>query len=224
MKILIKFPTLGRPKQFFETLYKYYKLANNYKDINCIVSIDENDTTMNNNAVIHGLKTYPNLTLCIDTSNSKIHAINRDISNVKRNWDILLLASDDMVPLIKGYDDIIRNDMKNNFNDLDGTLWYNDGYQRDKLNTLSILGYNYYKRFNYIYYPGYKSVYADNEFTEVSQLLGKTLYNNKVIIEHQHPDYGYNKQDTVHIKNFKNLEHDKSLYVERKQKNFFIDV
>lgn len=222
MKILVKFPTLGRPKQFFETLYKYYKLADDYKNMMFIVTIDESDYSMNDSEVFNGLKTYPNLHINIGVSNNKIHAINRDIDQYTYNWDILLLASDDMIPQVKGYDTVIRKDMSKFYNDLDGVLWYNDGFQHNKLNTLSILGKVYYDRFKYIYYPGYKSVYADNEFTEVSTILNKTTYQDNVIIKHQHPDYGFNRQDIVHIKNFENLKHDQELFNKRKQNNFYI--
>ncbi len=222
MKILVKFPTFGRPKQFFETLYKYYKLADDHKNMEFIVTIDQNDTTMNNTDVLNGLKTYPNLHVNLGLSNNKIHAINRDLDLYTTNWDILLLASDDMVPQIKSYDKIIRDDMLKYYDNLDGVLWYNDGFQSDKLNTLSIMGRVYYERFKYIYYPEYKSVYADNEFTEVSTLLNKATYQNNILIKHHHPDYGFNRQDIVHIKNFENLKHDQDLFNKRKQNNFYI--
>lgn len=220
MKILVKFPTFNRPKQFFNTLYEYYKKCSSLNDIYFLVSIDTNDITMNNQKVLEGIGSYPNLKLIIGDSLSKIHAINRDIDLIDIKWDILLLASDDMVPVKLGYDDIIRSDMKRYYNNLDGVLWYNDGFQKDKLNTLSILGYNYYKRFNYIYYPEYKSVYADNEFTEVSKILNKVKYFDNVIIQHQHPDWGFGKNDLIHLRNQKDVNQDLNLFNNRKSINF----
>lgn len=220
MKILIKFPTFNRTKQFFDTLYKYYKKSKNLNDLSTLVSIDSNDSSMNNDDVLNGLKTYPNLNVVVGESKSKIDAVNRDIRNFEYDWDILLLASDDMIPLVDGYDDIIRNDMEKYFPDTDGVLWYNDGYKKNELNTLSILGKTYYNRFNYIYNPQYKSVYADNEFTEVSKILNKFVYFDKTIIEHQHPDWGYGVNDIIHRNNYKNVSHDKSIFEYRKLKNF----
>ena len=75
---------------------------------------------------------------------------------------IVLLASDDMIPMEKGFDNIIIDKMKNYYPDTDGVLWFNDGYQGDKLNTLCILGKKYYDRFGYIYNPEYISVLSDN--------------------------------------------------------------
>jgi len=222
MKILVKFPTFNRPTQFFNTLYEYYKKSNNRNHINFLISIDECDKTMNNTKILEALKTYPNLEVVIGESKSKIDAVNRDVNDTKYKWDILLLASDDMIPMEQGYDDIIRNDMKTHYGDLDGVLWYNDGHQEDRLNTLCILGKKYYERFNYIYYPEYKSVYADNEFMEVSKILNKCKYFDKVIIEHQHPDWGYGKNDVIHSQNVKNVNYDQNLFNKRKTINFNI--
>ena len=185
-----------------------------------LISIDENDVSMNNETVLNAIKTYPNIQVEIGHSKSKIDAVNRDLEKILFQWDILLLASDDMFPIENGYDDIIRNDMKKYFSDLDGVLWYNDGHQKDKLNTLCILGKKYFEKFNYIYYPEYKSGYCDNEFTKVSKMLNKVKYFDKVIIEHQHPDWGYGQNDIIHSENYKNLSFDRNLFEFREKNNF----
>ena len=106
---------------------------------------------------------------------------------------------------------------------MDGVLWYSDGHQKDVLNTLCILGKKYYERFNYIYYPEYKSWYSDNEFTKVSKILNKVKYFDRVIIEHQHPDWGYGKHDIIHIDNHKNASFDRNIFQNREKKNFYIN-
>ena len=102
----------------------------------------------------------------------------------------------------------------------DGVLWFNDGFQKDKLNTLCILGKKYYERFNYIYYPEYKSTWCDNEFMSVANILGKQTYFDEVIIKHEHPDWGYGINDDIHNANHKNLNFDRNLYNKRKLINF----
>jgi hypothetical protein len=138
------------------------------------------------------------------------------------DWDIFLLASDDMIPKVKGYDNIIRNKMKEFYPDTDGILWFNDGHQENRLNTLCILGKKYYDRFGYIYYPEYKSVWCDNEFMMVGDLLEKQTYFDEVIIEHEHPDWGYGKRDTIHRTNSENESHDRNLFTTRKNNNFYL--
>ena len=70
--------------------------------------------------------------------------------------------------------------------DLDHVLFYNDGYCGSKLNTMCILGRKYYERFHYIYHPAYKSLWCDNEFMEVADMLGKQTYYNTCLFRHDH--------------------------------------
>ena len=174
MKLLIKFPTRNRPKKFFEVLDLYYANLNNIDLTQFCISIDEDDIAMNNEEILSILDEYENLECFIGNSKNKIEAINSDIDEME-DWDIVLLASDDMIPLIKGFDDIIRKNMEENYPDTDGVLWFFDGNRRD-LNTLCILGKKYYDRFGYIYHPGYKSFYSDDEFTKVANKLKRQTF------------------------------------------------
>lgn len=219
MKILIKFPTRSRKNKFFNTLEKYHNLCDNINNVKFLISIDEDDFEMNNPDTIEKLNNLKNTEVYIGNSFSKIHAINRDVIS-DDSWDIILLASDDMIPQVNGYDKIIIDKMKLMYPDTDGVLWFNDGFQGTRLNTLCILGKKYYKRFNYIYYPEYKSTWCDNEFMDVANILGKQSYFEEVIIKHEHPDWGYGERDVVHIKNQNDLSYDMTLYDSRKKNNF----
>jgi hypothetical protein len=218
MKILIKFPTRGRRDKFFNVLDMYYQLATNLDDIEFQITIDTDDESMNNYNVLEKLKTYKNLKYDLGISKNKINAVNRDITI--GDWDIILLGSDDMIPKVKGYDDIIRNKMTELYPDTDGVLWFNDGNQGNRLNTLCILGKKYYERFNYIYHPDYTSLWADNEFMDVANLLNKQTYFNDIIIRHEHPDVGFGQRDFVHFDNIKFDYIDKGIYIKRKENNF----
>jgi hypothetical protein len=220
MKILIKFPTRNRREKFFEVLQKYYDFALDKKNIEFLITLDEDDESMNNEDVREKLQTFKNLKFVYGNSLNKISAVNRDIT--EGNWDIILLASDDMIPNQLGYDDVIRNKMKQYFPNTDGVLWFNDGYQGNKLNTLCILGKKYYQRFDYIYHPEYKSTWCDNEFMDVANILNKQKYFDFIIIKHEHPDWGFGYTDEIHKKNLENLNHDMNLYKQRKKNNFYI--
>lgn len=222
MKILVKFPTRGRPEKFLSTFNLYHTMCSDIKNMLFLISIDEDDNTMNNDNMLNLLKTYDNTIVIKGTSKSKIDAVNRDIENFNYDWDILLLASDDMIPQVIGYDNIIRDNMLFNYPDKDGILWFNDGFQGNRLNTLSILGKNYYKRFNYIYHPDYKSCWADNEFMMVGNILKKQSYINQVIIKHEHPDWGYGSNDFVHHRNIADWNYDHTQYQIRSSNNFYL--
>ncbi len=219
-KILIKFPTRERTEQFFKTLDKYYELMSGEHDISVLVTSDTDDGTMNNEAVRDRLSKYPNLVVQYGKGISKIEAINRDM-DLAEEFDILILASDDMVPVAKAYDGIIAEKFEKHFPDLDGVTWFNDGYVGDRINTLCILGRKYYDRFQYIYNPEYTSLYCDNEFTEVATSLNRQIYFDQVIIKHEH--FAWNQEvsrDALYSRNEAYNEVDKKVYLARKEKGF----
>jgi hypothetical protein len=220
MKLLIKFPTRNRKEKFFNTYKKYQEFIIE-PTTEFLITLDEDDDTMNNSNVISELESYSNTKVVVGASTSKIDAINRDI-NTSDDWDIVLLASDDMIPQIKGFDKIIGTLMTTNYPDTDGVLFFNDGFKGRELNTLCILGKKYYERFGYIYQPEYKSTWCDNEFMKVGDILKKQTYFPMVIIKHEHPDWGYGERDMIHNKNFKDLDFDRNLYHFREKNNFFI--
>jgi hypothetical protein len=213
-RILIKFPTRSRHTKAIEVVDKYISFASHPEDIQIVVSVDSDDQPAKY------IFTDPHVTVKVGKSNGKIDAINRDIPD-HSTFDILLVASDDMIPIVKGYDNIIRRKMYENFPDGDGVLWFNDGFQKNKLNTLVICGSKYYQRFGYIYYPKYKSLWCDNEFTDVANRLGKQVYFDIVIIKHEHPVNDSNIiTDDLYRCNGRYFYIDKQLYMRRRVNNF----
>ena len=217
-KLLIKFPTRGRMIKFFKVLDLYCSNIEDIKNTHFLISCDIEDKSMNNGMVKSKLSKYKNLTVKYSNNKSKIEAINNNLNDI--NFDILLLASDDMIPQIFGFDNIIRNKMKEYYPDNDGVLWFNDGYQGNKLNTLCILGKKYYDRFNYIYHPSYKSLWCDNEFQDVSISLNKVQYFDDVIIKHEHQVWTGEKWDEMQIYNDSFNFVDRNNYYLRKSNNF----
>ena len=218
-KLLIKFPSRSRPARFMEVFGLYKSMLSGKHDVKFLFSFDEDDVTMNN----PGIHTWvanqgESVRACWGHSASKIEAVNADMQ-WSGDWDILLLASDDMIPMLQNYDDNIVSNMQKHFPDYDGVLHYNDDRQKENINTLCILGRKYYNQFGYIYNPEYKSVYADNEFTDVSRMLHKVVYIDEVIIRHYWMELGV---DALYIRNEdKRLyERDQSVYAHRKANNF----
>lgn len=223
LKILFKFPTRGRPDKFFEVLDAYYKLLDDKDSFRFLISLDSDDPELKTYISKLMSDNYPNLVFHTGTSKNKIDAINRDV-NLYQDWDICVVIADDMVPQIEGYDNIIRMNMLKAFPDTDGILFFNDGYTQ--LNTLPILGRKYYNRFGYIYCPEYASVFADNEFQEVAKILGRQVYNDMVVIKHNHPRWTGEAFDELYTKNesLALYKQDEEKYRDRLLNNFHLDL
>lgn len=215
-KILIQFPTRQRPEQFKKYFLTYIDLLVDKSSYEIHVSCDTEDKTMNNDKIKKLISFFSRVSTTYNGNKSKIEAINKGVT--ERDWDILILASDDMFPLVEGYDNIIRKLFEEHFPDGDGVLHFNDGFQKEKLNTLCVIGRKYYNRFGYIYYPGYKSFYADNEFDDVSRKLDKRVYIDQVIIEHRHPgNYSGTERDGLYKRNARFAKEDQKIYNDRKK-------
>jgi len=153
---------------------------------------------------------------------NKIAACNADI-DLKKEWDILVLVSDDMIPK-KNFDKIIIENMIKYFPDTDGALHFNDGYcskDATRTITLSVIGRKLYESLGYVYHPDYKSFFCDNEFTDVVRSMKKYAYDNRIIVEHMHWSCkGAPPKDSLYCRNSKMGRPDKKTYLRREALQF----
>lgn len=192
MKILIQFPTRERRGKFLEVLKVYFRMLSGKHDVRVQIVCDRDDSCMqdeNLEADVSRITKGGKFWVRKGDHRNKVEAVNAFLGTHIGGWewDVCILASDDMIPQVQGYDDVIAKEMKKHFPDTDGVLWFNDGYLGTTLNTLSILGREFYRRFDYLYYPGCKSFFVDNDFQERAALLGRQVYFEQCIIRHEHP-------------------------------------
>jgi hypothetical protein len=224
MNILLKCPTRSRPQKVIATLAKYIQLATQPAKLGIAVSCDADDTSMTRNLVkeelLRTLRPAAWKQVFYGTSRSKIEACNANMSEVNYPWDIVVLVSDDMIPQVSGWDDVIRSHMMSRFPDTNGILWFNDGCQGEKLNTLCIYGRKIYEEFGHIYEPSYKSLFCDTELTDRcrTDLKDRCLYVPYCIIRHEHPGAGYTQNsDALYQHNQKFWNEDMFNYIARKK-------
>jgi len=219
MKLLCKVTSRERPTELIKCIKSYLDLCDNPNNLIWLFTFDGNDKHYCNDFFIDQIfSLIPGAMTSFGESTCKIDAINRDMEHIKE-WNILVNISDDQLAISKGWDSDIINAMPS---DLDASLWFNDGHQ-DRLNTMEILGRKYYERFNYIYYPEYKSFFCDNEAMEVAQKLGKMIKINKCIIKHFHYLWEQNthmKKDNTYINAESKWDFDKMLFAKRKLENY----
>jgi hypothetical protein len=201
-KLLIKFPTRSRPDKFKEVLQKYINNLSGTFDVRFVITADNDDETMNNPEMrewFDGLiERGIDLAYHYGDSKTKIEAVNANMEDEEA--DVLLLASDDMVPQMFGYDAIIMQSMEEAFPEFDGAIKFSDGLRpvNDPLMTLAVLGWKLYKKFGYIYYPEYKSLYADDEQTQACIMMGKFAMSPMCIIKHDWVHGGHPDADELH--------------------------
>ena len=223
MNILIKWPTRGRVNLFFQTLAQWRALESQRHKVVYLIAIDVDDPVMNNPSVLQLLARMPDVHYRVGLAGrSKIDACNSDLENVAgvigMEPEVLILASDDMIPQVNDWDDSIAVTMRQHFPAMDGALHFDDGYMGStRLITLSIMGWNLYRRFGYAYHPAYRSMFCDNEFTDVVRCIGKYHYQSRVLFRHCHIG---RRPDALFIRNQQWWDADKAMYDRRRAAHF----
>lgn len=222
-RLLIKIPTRSRPQKFFEMLDKFYANLSNEVPYTFLISLDEDDASMNNPAVIEKLSKYSHLFFYFGKGASKVEAYNRDIEK-HSVFDVLLVASDDLEPVEYAFDLIILEEMLGVFPDFDGVLCFSNEFHYSNANIAPVMGKRFYDRFGYVYNPQYKSLYCDNELTDVARKLHKNFDSNIVLMRHNHPAFGRAALDALYVRNENPqlTSQDYVLYKERKKRGFDI--
>lgn len=206
--LLIKFPTRNRRDRFFEVLDLYRSRLSGKHDVQFLITCDEDDPEMNRPDVRERLDATHNLKYRFGQSKTKIEAVNADM-DLAGDWNTLLLASDDMIPVADGYDDIIVSDMERLFPDFSGSLWYDDG-RNPYVQTLLIVGKEFYRRLGCLYHPDFVSLYADQWTQDVASHWQKLAKFSRTIIVHGH--YRVHGWDTLYQRN-QTLEQDRAVYL-----------
>jgi len=218
MKFLFKYPSIGRPKWFQQTLNLYYSMLNNKHKYEFLITLNEDDKTMNNKEMREFMDSYTHLRYKYGKHKAKIAAVNADMKG--EDFDILFLISDDMLPIVPGFDNVIVDLMLKHFPNLDGALHFDDDCcGGDRTITLSIMGKKLYDYFGYIYHPDYKSFYCDLEFTDEVRRMKKVFYSPLVIVKHDWKG-GSKGGDAVYRRNTKLGRGDEKIFNKRKAMGF----
>ncbi len=218
--LLIKYATRGRADHFKKAIWNIHNTIST-EDFKIFVTIDEDDRAMMNPEMLDFMNSHEHIVWGAGKSESKIHAINRDMDKTENlKWDLLLVMSDDMFFVQFGWDNIIRQRMKDNFPEGDCFLHFDDGYVKAALATMSIMDRKYYNRDKYIYHPIYKSFSCDAEAYYVALMRGRHKYFDEILFKHQHPSTGKLAYDETYRVNALATDHDTKVYFERLRRYF----
>lgn len=221
MRICYKLASKSRPAKFFKTLDNIIKLAK-HDDYFFMGTFDTDDKTMRTPEVRERLWYYEKLIPRWGTPKGKIDAVNRDMFFAPK-WDILIVPSDDIEFIKEGFDLQIISDMKEAFPEGDYCLHYHDGTKNgSRIITMPVMDKKFYDRFGYIYYPGYKTWYADDELTQVAKRLKRYAYCSSLIYKHHYWRFENTVPDVLNITNDSSdlTLVDRALFLERQQNKY----
>jgi len=224
--IIIKFPTRSRPEKFKKVLTKYIDYLSGDHNVKFVITMDEDDVSMNTPEMREWLDSLDvPMKYNYGHSKNKIEACNADMED--ETGDIIVQVSDDMIPCLESYDDIIVKGFEQVFPDFSGAIRFWDGIRPkdDILMCLTVIGFPLYKAIGHLYHPDYESTYSDNELTTICAKLDKLAISPTCIIRHEwvpgnHPDADELHQQQESPEQYKR---DGTTYQRRMALNFDID-
>lgn len=208
-KISVIHASRNRPKQAEKTIKEWLGNSINKSHIEYILSIDKDDKD------IQAYKTIGKengIYVSINKNTSAIEAINKAAKLTTAN--LIIQIADDF-GCFKGWDEALLKELEGKE---DFIVKTQDGIQ-DWIITLPLMDREYYDRFGYIYFGGYKHLFSDTELTMVSDILGRKI-TSQLYFEHRHYTTGKSRKDMINIKNDKTWSQGQGLYNERKIINF----
>lgn len=208
MKISILHPSRGRPEQALVTRNKWIANLDYSSDgLEYILVCDYSDPE---------LQKYYNLFqldgVHVGHHNSAIEAINTG-AKMSRG-DLIITISDDFSCCMH-WDTLLLQALKGKS---DFCAKINDGSQKWII-TLPIMDRVYYNRFQYVYFPDYRHMFADTHMTSVAWMLGKYI-ELPLTFRHDHYTTGRTKRDVINIKNDQTWAQGEELFKKQRRMNF----
>jgi hypothetical protein len=218
-KILFKYPTRGRRERFFAGLDSIVNNLADLENFQIQVTADADDKEMAQREVFERIKKYPNTEIIYGISKSKIDAVNRDMP-LFRDWDIVVVMSDDMEFRFYGFDEVLRQQFEDE--NFDKLIHIPDNDARNILAVMYIAGRDFVKRFGYLYNPIYQSLFCDDDIQAVAKRLGCYHYVDCAgLIFHANMAYGHQPKDEMFIRQQEiGWSVDRLTYEKRKSENF----
>jgi hypothetical protein len=182
-----------------------------------LMSCDHDDAFMRDAAVQSEL-TGLSVRCLFGVHATKHEAVNADIDKADP-LDCCVLVSDDMTPVVRGFDDIIAKTLLDCFPNLDGGLWFDDGLNAACW-TLTIMGRKLYERLGYLYRTDYLSICADADLQQTCLRLGVLRHFQQTIIRHDHHISGRSPHDALYRKNELDEAYDYAVFAIREAAGF----
>jgi hypothetical protein len=166
-----------RPKQALEIRDKWIAAADSPAAIEWIFGIDDDDLPSRQELTIYPHTISPAGGGCVRAYNE---------AATKANGEIIVCASDDMMP-IPYWDTVIEQRIGDTSKP--ALLIVGDGIRQDKLSTCQILTRALYQKHGCIFHPRFKSMGGDVWLTERAWRDGDAIDATDLIFDHHHPLY-----------------------------------
>lgn len=182
-KISLLHATRGRPQKAIDTMWNWLNAADKAEQIEHIFAIDDDDKETLSAA--KGLRH-----VVVPAGGGCVRAWNA-AAEISRG-SVLVQLSDDWIPKLGWDTEILEaiGDLEKEY-----VLQISDGNREDDLLCMAILTRARYEKQGYVFYPEYKSMYSDDEFTFRAFSDGVVIRAKHIVFKHDHPFFKTGKLD-----------------------------
>lgn len=213
MKFSLLHPSRSRATKSYSATQDWLNNCSG-KDIELIVSIDENDPDKEHYKAIY--RNVHQARIIVNQNRSAVDAINNAAKEAR--GEILIVVSDD-TGCLRDWDGVISRATAGK---QDFILKVFDGIQR-WLVTMPILDKTYYNRWGYIYHPDFRHLFCDTFLTHQADALKKVIWRNDILIPHHHYSVTRSPKDIVSIAADETLRQGEKVYMDLIAKNLLIE-
>uniref|UniRef100_A0A6M3M7I5 Putative glycosyltransferase n=1 Tax=viral metagenome TaxID=1070528 RepID=A0A6M3M7I5_9ZZZZ len=224
IKISLLHPSFGRPKKAFEAYQEWKALAENRKEIEYLIGLDDTDPTTEEYRSIFSSRgeKFENEVFLIGSSRTIIQAVNQLAALSSICSELLVFVADDISPCPQ-WDIALLNVIKDK--DKSQPMYI---YVTDHMMPYGTWGNNmiinrvFYNKFGYFLYPEYDGVCCDNDLYEVAKRLDAIIQVPEIVFEHKHYIRGMATMDSTYLRHNNNEGRARNgkIYASRVARNF----
>jgi len=167
-------PSRGRCFEAMEAMQQWISKSSGIHEIEYLCSVDIDDPSLQ-----CYIDNFDSDYLLINDNRSIVGAVN--VGALDSKGDCLVVISDDF-DCIDDWDMVLHQRINGK---KDFAILIDDGIQKEIM-TLPIISRELYNKIGFIYYPGYFSMFADNDITEVCKKHGTLIDATDLLFKHRH--------------------------------------
>ena len=190
MRISLIHASRQRVARAEEALLEWTSKRSNLHDIEYILSVDADDPALRG---YRALAARHGVALIVGPNRTVVEAVNRGAS--ASNGNLLVNSADDF-GCPEGWD-LALADLAGDRRDI--AIFVSDGYE-NRLMTLQIIGRDFYARLGHLFHPAYRSMFADDDLTDVARRAGVLIDARHLLFPHRHFIAGMSEIDVTYAR------------------------
>lgn len=224
IKIALIHPSYKRVEMAYNTCQEWLRNCSNPSSVEYLIGLDNLDPYIEAyKKKFNDIKKWGRFEINVGDSTDSVKASYRVAKTISDTTELLFQISDD-TGSIPEWDIKLLEILKDvdNFN-TPKSLFVDDGYWPfGTVFVHPIINRALYNKLGFIIYPGYTSMFADKDFTEVSKRLNCFIEVPHLTFQHKHYSKGMNVLDETYARRNNQTEFNKNqqIFLERQKRGF----